>query len=81
MSGGAISSMRCMVAQPFAARGNWLYPEFYGHNRRATVPRVLDPDSSPPELSVERVARAGHSTVGRIGTHMLLRVPSRDLLV
>jgi hypothetical protein len=33
----------------------------------------------PP--SVERVAGAIHSMVGRIGTHMLLRVPPRDSVV
>jgi hypothetical protein len=31
------------------------------------------------EPSIEWVARAVHSTGGRIGTHMSLRVPSWDL--
>jgi hypothetical protein len=28
-SGGVISGMGCMIFQPFADRGNWLYPEVW----------------------------------------------------
>jgi hypothetical protein len=35
----------------------------------------LETPTVAPERFVERVARAGHSTVGRIGTHVLLRAP------
>jgi hypothetical protein len=44
------------------------------------IPGVPDPDSSP-EPSIEWVAGADHLMGGRIGTHMLLEVPSRDSVV
>jgi hypothetical protein len=42
-----------------------------GHNRRPMVPGVLDPNSTP-KPSVEKVAGADHSMMGRTGTHILL---------
>jgi hypothetical protein len=72
--------MRCVVPQPFAVGGNWSYLELW----------VVTSDLQylgyktlivAPEPSVERVAGAVHSTGGRIGTHMLLCVPSRDSVV
>jgi hypothetical protein len=68
-----------MVPQPYAAVGNRSYLGVLGRNRQPTVPGVIYPDSSP-EPSVERVARAAHSTVGRIGSHMVLQTLSRDLV-
>jgi hypothetical protein len=44
------------------------------------VPGVNYPDSSP-EPSVERVGGASHSTVGGIGTHMVLWALSSDSAV
>jgi hypothetical protein len=42
-----------------------------GHYRWLVVPRVMTPTVAP-ECSIEQVAGAGHSTVGRIGSHMVL---------
>jgi hypothetical protein len=42
-----------------------------GHNQWPTVPRVMTPIVAA-EPSVERVAGASHSTVGRIGSHMVV---------
>jgi hypothetical protein len=63
--------MGCMVPQPFAAGGNRSYPKFW------TVtggPRYLGYNTLivAPEPSVERVAEAGYSMMGGIGTHMVL---------
>jgi hypothetical protein len=69
-----------MALQPFAAGGNRSYPKFWdvtGDPRYS----VYYTSIVALEPSVEWVARAGHSTVGRIGTHMLLRVPPWDSLV
>jgi hypothetical protein len=49
----------------------------WGRNWRPVVPGVYYPDSSP-EPSVEQVVRAGHSTVGGTGTHMVLWVVQWD---
>jgi hypothetical protein len=56
---GLFPSTGCMVPQSFAT------------NQQAAVPGVNYNDNSPEPL-VERVAGADHSTVGRIGTHMIL---------
>jgi hypothetical protein len=40
-------------------------------NRWPAVPEVMTP-TVDSEASIERVARAIHSTVGRIGTHVVL---------
>jgi hypothetical protein len=42
-----------------------------GRNRRSMVPGDISPTVAP-EPSVEQVTRAGHSTVGGTGTHMVL---------
>jgi hypothetical protein len=75
-----ISGMGCSVLLPSAARGNWSYPDFWAvicgpwyHGYRTPI--------VAPEPFVERVVGAIHSTGGRIGTHMLLRVPLRDSVV
>jgi hypothetical protein len=72
--------MGCMVPQLFAARGNRSYLEFWAVTGSLRSPGYLAPTVAP-EPSVELVAGAGHSMVGRIGTHMLLWVPTRDSLV
>jgi hypothetical protein len=43
---GSFSGMGCMVPQPYAAIGNWSYPEILGHNRQPMVPRVNYPDNT-----------------------------------
>jgi hypothetical protein len=65
------SGMRCMVPQPFAIRGNRSYPEFWAVT---TEPRYLGYIILIVALepSIERVARADHSTVDRTGSHMVL---------
>jgi hypothetical protein len=65
---GPSPSTGCMVSQPFAVRGNLSYPEFWavtGVPRYFTSTVALEP-------SIERVVGAGHSAVGRAGSHMLL---------
>jgi hypothetical protein len=63
--------MGCMVPQQLTAGGNQSYSDVLGHNRWPTVPIVNYPIVAP-EPAVEQVARAYHSTVGGIGTHMIL---------
>jgi hypothetical protein len=66
-SGGPYPSTGYMVSQPFAAGGNRSYPEFGAITGNPwymgyfTLTIALEP-------SVKRVAGAGHSIVGRIGT-------------
>jgi hypothetical protein len=60
-----------MVPQPFATGGNRPYLEFWAVTSGLWYLGYLTPTVAP-EYSVERVAGAGHSTVGRTGTHMLL---------
>jgi hypothetical protein len=64
-------SMGCMVPQSFAAGGNRSYLKFWVVIGGPQYPGYITPRVAP-EPSVERVARAGHSTVGGIGTHMVL---------
>jgi hypothetical protein len=78
-SGGAISSTGCIVPQLFTIGENLSYQKFWAITGGPQYPGYLTLIVAP-EPSVERVAGAGHSTVGRIGTHMLLRVPSGDLV-
>jgi hypothetical protein len=84
-------SLHLGVVGPYLIQGVWFpnclplegigpYPDLLGCNQRPEVPRVRHPHSSP-EPSVQRVARSIHSTGGRIGTYMSLRVPSRDSIV
>jgi hypothetical protein len=61
---GSFAVMGYMVPQPFVAR-------VLGRNRRSMVPGDISPTVAP-EPSVEQVTRAGHSTVGGTGTHMVL---------
>jgi hypothetical protein len=69
-----------MVPQPFAIGGNYSYPEFWVI--------ISDPRYSgyftltvAPGPSVEWVARGGHSTVGNIGSHMVLWALQEDSAV
>jgi hypothetical protein len=72
--------MGCMVRQSLAVRGNRSYPEFWAVTSDQWNPGYQT-SIVALEPSVERVAGAGHSTVGRIGTHMLLWAPSQDSMV
>jgi hypothetical protein len=63
--------MGCMAPQLYATVGNRLCLGVLGYNRWPTVPEVIYPDSSPRPF-VEQVAKAGHLTVGRTGSHMVL---------
>jgi hypothetical protein len=77
---GYFPSMGCMVPQPFAARGNRSYPEFWvmiGELRYSGYFTTIV--SHKP--SVEWVARAGHLTEGRKGSHMVPWVLSQDSVV
>jgi hypothetical protein len=70
---GPFPGMWCMVSQPFASRGNFSYLEFWditgGLQYSGYITLIV-----APEPSVERVAGADHSMMGRIGTHMVLWV-------
>jgi hypothetical protein len=79
-SGGVVSSMGCMVPQPFVDVGNYLYPDLWVIISGPRYPgyKTL---TVAPEPSVERAAKTILSTGGRIGTHMLLWVPSWDSVV
>jgi hypothetical protein len=63
MSDGAISGMGCMVPQPFAAGGDRSYPKFWAVTGSPWYPGYKTLKVAPAP-SIERVARAGHSTVG-----------------
>jgi hypothetical protein len=69
-----------MVPQPFATGGKWSYLEFWVVTSDPRYPGYKTPTVAP-EPSIERVAEAVCSTGGRIGTHMVLWVPSRDSVV
>jgi hypothetical protein len=60
--------------------GNQAYPEFLVVTGDPRYPGYLTPTVAP-EPSIEWVVRAGHSTVGRIGTHMLLQALPWDSAV
>jgi hypothetical protein len=77
---GCVLGTVCMVPQLYATGGNRSYPGVLGRNQQPTVPRVNYPDSSPRAL-FERVARAGYSTMGGIGSHMVLWALSWDSAV
>jgi hypothetical protein len=72
--------MRCMVPQSFAIGGNRSYPEFWIITDDLQYPGYETPVVTT-EPSVEWVVGADLSTVGRIGTHMLLWEPLWDPLV
>jgi hypothetical protein len=61
-----------MVPEPFTTGGNPLYLEFCAVTGDSRYPRHFTPIVAP-EPSVKWVARAGHSMVGRTGTHMVLQ--------
>jgi hypothetical protein len=69
-----VSSMGCMIPQPFAADGNWSYLNFWAIT---SDPRYQGYKISivATEPSINQVAGAIHSMGGRIGTHMILWVP------
>jgi hypothetical protein len=79
-SGGVISSMGCLVPQPFASGENWTYPDFWAVTGDLWYPGYKSPTVAT-EPSVERVTGVTHSMGGRIGTHTLLHVLPRDSVV
>jgi hypothetical protein len=72
-SGGAISGTGCTVSQPFAVVGNQSYPEFWAVTDVPWYPGYKTP-TVVSEPSVERVAKADHSTVDRTCTHSSVRL-------
>jgi hypothetical protein len=77
---GLFPSMGCMVPQMFAARGNRSYLEFWAVIDGLQYLGYITPTVSP-QPSVERVARAGHSTMGGTCTHMVMWALLWDLAV
>jgi hypothetical protein len=71
-----VSSMGCMVLQPFATSGSLLFPDFWVITGDPLYLGYKTPIVAS-EPSVERMARVVHSMGGRIGTHMILWVPPR----
>jgi hypothetical protein len=67
-----------MVLQSFATGGNWSYLESWAITGDPRYLVYLTPTVAPVP-SVERVAGASHSTVGKTGTHMLLWALPWDL--
>jgi hypothetical protein len=74
---GSSPAMGCMVPQSFATGGNWSYPKFLAIT---SDPRYFAPTVAL-EPSVERVAGAGHSMVGRTGSHIVLWALPWDSIV
>jgi hypothetical protein len=72
--------MGCMVSQPFTARGNWSYPDFWAVTGDSWYPGYKTLKVAP-EPSVEQVAEAVYLTGGKIGTDIILWVSPRDLVV
>jgi hypothetical protein len=60
-----------MVVEPFATVGNRSYPEFCVVPSDPRYPGYITPIVAP-EPSIEQLARACHSMVGRTGTDMVL---------
>jgi hypothetical protein len=77
---GSLPDMGCMVLQPFAARGNRSYPEFWAVTGGLRYPGYIT-STVATKPSIERVAEASHSTVGGTGTHMVLWLLLRDSAV
>jgi hypothetical protein len=76
-SHGAISGMECMVPQSLAASGNRPYLDLLAVTSDTLYPGYKTPIVAP-KPSVKRVVRVVHSMRDRIGTHMILWVPSQD---
>jgi hypothetical protein len=64
--------MACMIPMPFVAGGNQSYLEFWTITGDLWYIGYLTLTVGP-KPSNEQVAGAGHSPVGKIGTHMLLQ--------
>jgi hypothetical protein len=69
-----------VILQPFDTRGNETYPYLWVITGD---PRYLGHKTQTIafEPSIDWVARVVHSMGGSIGTHMVLHVPSWDLVV
>jgi hypothetical protein len=72
-----MSGMRCMVLQPFDAKGNQSHLDLWVVTGGPRYLRCIVPIVAPKPY-VERANEAVHLTGCRIGTHMLLKAPSRD---
>jgi hypothetical protein len=72
--------MGCIVPQSFAVGENRSYPDFWVVTGDPWYPWYKTPIVAP-EPSVNQVVGTIHSMGDRIGTHMLLWVPSWDLVV
>jgi hypothetical protein len=68
---GSFPGRGCMVSQPFATRGNRSYLEFWVVTGNPWYPGYFTPIVAP-EPSLEWVVGAGHSMVGRTGSHKVL---------
>jgi hypothetical protein len=66
-----------MVPQSFATSGDWPYLDFWAITGDPRYPGYKTPTVAL-EPSVERVVEVIHLMGGRIGTHMILRVPQRN---
>jgi hypothetical protein len=79
-SGEAVPSTSCVVPQSFVAGGDRPYLGFWAVTSNPRYPGYKTAIVAP-EPSVEQVVKVGHLMGGRIGTHMMLQVLSRDLEV
>jgi hypothetical protein len=68
---GPFSGMGCMVPLSFATGGNRSYSEFGAVTGGPRYLGYITPTVAP-EPYIERVAGVDHSTVGGMGTHMIL---------
>jgi hypothetical protein len=67
----------CLIPQSFDTGGNWSYLEFWAITDGPWYPGYITPIVAP-KPSIERVAGASHSMMGRTGTHMVLWALPRD---
>jgi hypothetical protein len=71
-----VSSMGCMVLQPFDTSGSRSFPDFWIETGDPLYLGYKTPIVAS-EPSVEQMARVVYSMEGRIGTHMILWVLPR----
>jgi hypothetical protein len=74
---GPLPSTGCMVSQQFIARGSRSYLECWAVTSGPLYPGYITLTVAL-NSSVERVAGAGHSMVGRTSTHVVLWPPPWD---
>jgi hypothetical protein len=76
----SFSDTGCTIPLPFTAGENRLYLEFWVVTGGPRYPGYITPTVAH-EPSIERMARAGDSTMGRTGTHMVLWALPQDSVV